>query len=507
LVTISLMTLPEDLTRWPDDPYALLGVEQNIGARDLRRAYTRLIKLYKPEHSPEEFRKLREAYEKISQHLEWRERYGVHVEANTSDSDDEPAATNGTAVNDEKESAEYAGQQEAEEIASNDGATSAEEGTAANRRPGRTIVTDPLRDAWQLALDGSHEEAFAELRKFASQHGMTPAVAVRLYWLLVTYPELDPKIQPASILARGLMNDGWDSPLAVLYRRELIEEPAETESQRCEQLLAAAPAYILSDWLPIRWRASLKKNRWDLVQNDLDRFRPAIHNASEHQWTALLFEALDQLAWPQNPHAAKLYQQCRAELESFTHLQLPLSNAYDRADLLSDLKQKYRELVGKEGVPDALKELLAECWDTPYPQLRMKLAHFAQWLAQQPETGLKSLDRIHSVGKSLLGQLNEALRRFAYSEGVDFDTDPDPDQLRDLLALFLARNKVWYYHDLRQPLLEFCLRHGVLCEEITGYCSPLLDEFRLANGELLLPKLMEDLPLRCACYAQRAYYG
>ena len=120
-----------------------------------------------------------------------------------------------------------------------------------------------------------------------------------------------------------------------------------------------------------------------------------------------MFEALDQLAWSQNPRASELFQQCREELESFTHLQLPLSNAYDRADLLCDLKETYTSLLEEEGVPPALKELLAECWDTPYIQLRTKLAHLAQWLAQQPQAGLKCLDKIHFVGKSLLGQLNE----------------------------------------------------------------------------------------------------
>lgn len=500
------MTLPEDSSHWPHDPYALLGVEQNIGARDLRRAYTRLIKLYKPEHAPEEFRKLREAYETISQHLQWRERYGVHIESTDSDSDDESRGTNGTTL---EENTEFTGDtvqgRAGKDDANSDDSAAVEDPFVT--RPPRTIVTDPLREAWQLALDGSNEQAFAELKKFAAQHGMTPAVAVRLYWLLITYPELDPKMQPLSVLARGLLNDGWDSPLSVLYRRELADQTAEAESQRCEQLLAAAPPYILTDWLPIRWRAVLKKDRWDLVQNDLVRFRNTIHQANEHQWAALLFEALDQLAWSQNSYASDVFKQCLAELESFTHLQLPLSHAFDRADLLSDLKDSYKELLQRDDVPGALKELVAACWDTPHVQLRSKLAHFAQWLAQQPLTALKNLDRIHAVDRSLLGQLNEALRRYAYSEGVDFDTDPEPDQLRDLLALFLANNKVWYYHDLRQPLLEFCLRHGVLCEEIVGYGSELLETFRLGNGELLLSKLMEDLPLRCACYAQRAYYG
>ena len=178
--------------------------------RDLRRAYTRLIKVYKPEHAPDEFRKLREAYETISQHLQWRERYGIHVESNTTEPEDEPSAANGTAGDKNDNSAESSGLPDAEEIDTHNGSTSTEDDTPAPRRVARTMVTDPLRDAWQLVLDGSPEQAFAELKKFYMQHGMTPAVAVRMYWLLVTFPELDPKIQPPSVLARGLLNDGWE---------------------------------------------------------------------------------------------------------------------------------------------------------------------------------------------------------------------------------------------------------------------------------------------------------
>ena len=56
-------TLPDDFSRWPVNPFALLGVRPGVNERDLRRAYTRLIRIYKPEHFPEQFRRIREAYE------------------------------------------------------------------------------------------------------------------------------------------------------------------------------------------------------------------------------------------------------------------------------------------------------------------------------------------------------------------------------------------------------------------------------------------------------------
>ena len=54
--------LPDDVRRWPSDPFKLLGVPRNVPPRDLKRAYTRLIRSYKPEHSPDEFRRIRAAH-------------------------------------------------------------------------------------------------------------------------------------------------------------------------------------------------------------------------------------------------------------------------------------------------------------------------------------------------------------------------------------------------------------------------------------------------------------
>ena len=59
----TLAALPDDPARWPADPHELLGVPRDVNPRDLRRAYTKLIRAYKPEQFPEQFRRIRAAYE------------------------------------------------------------------------------------------------------------------------------------------------------------------------------------------------------------------------------------------------------------------------------------------------------------------------------------------------------------------------------------------------------------------------------------------------------------
>lgn len=72
--------LPEDPRDWPDDPFALLGVDRNVDEATLRRAYTRRIRQYKPEQSPAEFRRIRDAYETACEELRWRQQFPAEPE-------------------------------------------------------------------------------------------------------------------------------------------------------------------------------------------------------------------------------------------------------------------------------------------------------------------------------------------------------------------------------------------------------------------------------------------
>ena len=63
-----------DVPPLPDsnDPFEVLGVDDKIDALALRRAYVRLIRIYRPDRHPEEFARVRSAYEAAQRMLEWQ---------------------------------------------------------------------------------------------------------------------------------------------------------------------------------------------------------------------------------------------------------------------------------------------------------------------------------------------------------------------------------------------------------------------------------------------------
>ena len=59
-----------------NDPHKLLGVPADATAEEVRRAYLRRIKVFKPDRDPVAFRRLRAAYETLSQRIAMLEQLG-----------------------------------------------------------------------------------------------------------------------------------------------------------------------------------------------------------------------------------------------------------------------------------------------------------------------------------------------------------------------------------------------------------------------------------------------
>jgi hypothetical protein len=62
------VTLPDT-----DDPYVLLDVRPGASAEQIRRAYLRRVKVWKPDRHPAEFRRVREAYDRLREQEKWFE--------------------------------------------------------------------------------------------------------------------------------------------------------------------------------------------------------------------------------------------------------------------------------------------------------------------------------------------------------------------------------------------------------------------------------------------------
>ncbi|MFO0947929.1 MAG: hypothetical protein U1D30_18735 [Planctomycetota bacterium] len=183
-------------------------------------AYVRLIRRFKPERFPEQFKRLREAYEWIVAVLD----AGANAQA-AENSDDGPP----------KESFRPWPKSEIQ------------------RRLGH-VRNSELEEYWNLAVQGEVGKAYRQIRQLSARRNNQMELKLRLYWLLVLYPELDSERTACDYLLEGLRQNPRHWPFLSMYCRHLEFDRKEFTSSRCGKLVRLEmPEEMLQELLVHRW--------------------------------------------------------------------------------------------------------------------------------------------------------------------------------------------------------------------------------------------------------------
>jgi len=466
--------LPEDLDLWPRDPYQLLGVAHGIGPRDLKRAYTRLIRTYKPEQYPEHFRRIREAYETVLRHVKMFGGFDLHpvVKPQATEDEDVPPET----------------------ICIPPFSIDVNGGRAESAPPSEPYTL------WQLAIDGDERGAYRRLRELDESHPGRAAVCLPLYWLLVLYPELDPQRAPCDWLVNGLLASGFVGPLRELYRREIADDPSEGTSPRCGRLLnlEMTPAAV-ADLVEWRWQAAGRLGHWWIIAEDLERLRPKVVREDEEAWARLLLSAVEQLTAMQDPKAGLQIRQALDEIKQFEHLQSRLAEALDRHEFLLEVSRGLQMLRKDPNIPRALLDLVPMSWTRPFAEVRPGLLQLLSELNRQPWTTLRLFDRIQGEAAAVLGQFGNLLALLAGTV-PDADDERSEEDRAGLIRQFLTSKDWDTYASFRGELLGFCLRDVLAPTEVSNAV--------LAHGDTnLAQRIMEDWPMRYVWQAYQLFWA
>jgi hypothetical protein len=465
---VSASPLPDDPARWPDDPHELLGVPRDVGPHDLRRAYTRLIRTFKPEQFPEQFRRIRAAYEMALRLAEFQDARGLAVE---------------------DQSLSRKRQDETPEL-------------LPAPRP-----FDPAEDAnalWELAAAGHMARAYAGLVALAARRHDQPDLPLRLYWLLALEPSLDPKRDPCAWLADALRLGKLAGPATELFRRELDERPAEALAASESLSDSDAPTDRLAGYLAARTVATVHLGRWDLLRADLDLGRERVRPTDEVSWLRLLLIVIDHLAWVAGGpwEVNELLAECRREVEELGHLAVRHAEAFDRLEFLMGVSVGWGALRQAAALPPELLDLLPAAWNRPFPEVLPLVADLLAQIVAAPVKWLRHFDAIAnrnprtlSVVGNLLGQYQDRLP----------EPPPVPHAPADLTRLtteFVRDNSPWEYSTLRPRLLAFCLREAVGAELVAAV-APAAS----SRGPALQQAIADDWPLRHVCWACRLFWA
>jgi hypothetical protein len=487
-------SLPDNLDQWPADPYKLLGVHHASSRKDVKRAYARLIRVYKPEHFPEHFRRLRDAYELLDQRLAWMESAGIVEEVNVP-VPEEHASPNPFDVPEPEEPAEV---------------------------PETPLkFASPERDGlWEKARQGDLSMAYKHYSKLAGSGRAGEELFLRLFWMLRLSPELDSARDARDWLLAGLKQFGLRGRLAELYRCELVDDPGEALSPRCDAALqSSGHAGLLTELVIARWGAATRLMKWECIGEDLDALRGRLQDDSA-VWGRLLLAAIDQLAWAPRGRCEETYLDCLQEVEQVAEHSMPIATELNDRDNLRELVQSCEQLKGLTNLPlewrKSLRSLLMLSWNQPLGGFRHSLLEVLAPLVQNPIVGMEWLDRLQARCAPAMHRLGALIVMLAGESGVGRET-PSNDYLRVRLIEFLIaiskknypeRWKRWMRsarqcdRSGRLELLMFCLQESVTMRQMTDL---LASGVRQDLAQFLTPA--GSAPLHFICLAYLAFWA
>jgi hypothetical protein len=511
---MSAAELPDDLSRWPRNAFELLGVQTSSDKRTVRKAYSNLIRRFKPEHFPEHFRRIRDAYESVQQHIEQAE--SSDDTAWFQDLVEEAARNQPVQEELDSDSIDVEPDLNAADSEADTDPDAEHEHLLASPKPPRF---DP-HAVWQTAQAGQPQEAYLQYVEQVEQGRYYEDLYLRLYWLLRLHPQFDETRDACQWLVAGMMNLGLRGRLLELYMQDIADDPHEGVGRRCKTLLGinSAPGR-LADLLTARWKAAGKLEVHTIIVDDAAQLRGRFHN-DPAVWGRLLLTAIDILVWADEPELQTFLQEARREVEQIAEEVTRLTPELDRRDTLMELVASTELLRQVMTVPapwrHALRLLIRNSWNEPLEAIRPRLMAVLAPLVQNPIRGIEWLDALETRCRPALHYLGQLAAALARQTGADRMNVPGPTLHQRFLdysvLLYFGKGKLpsRWQKLVREPrdrtgrveLLVFCLQERITAKHLMHVlaASPRADFV-----ELLRPA--QSAVLHYICLANLAFWA
>jgi len=410
--------LPSDPDDWPKDPYEILGVPAHADPKTVKRAYTKLIRQYKPEHAPKEFGLIREAYESA---LRFAEMFAASDPISLS----EPARESSDPSNPDAPREKNA------------------------------------EDYWELAVRGQEAEAYAGFQELLKRFPQRFDLYARLYWLLILGPDLDSQKEPLDWLIEGMKMAGFHPSLVQLYEKEIEQNPEEIRKRRSRDLLKAkGPTANMALFARVRWLALFALDEWEQAGSDFPSLKESIRSTDDFSWLRLIVLGLSWVDWVsrENAPAMTFRANCRRELKELDAVVLQNQEMVERLEPLHTCATAYREILPEAPHLKYVLETMRLYWCSQDDRWMTATERAMYTICQDPLKVLEQVDLDKDAYMLIFRAFDLSLRDYAGYKKLE-DSPQNPEVLYKVVGHLGGRYSA--YLDYRAALLNYLLTERV----------------------------------------------
>jgi hypothetical protein len=459
---MSTSELPEDPAGWPEDPYEILGVDPGVSDDVLRRAYSERVRRFKPDKFPEQFQRIRAAYEVI--------RNGVRGGLPIFVSSRMPPVQN---------------PRRRSPAPATDGF--------------KNQASDALADVAKRAKNGDVRAAYQELLRLLEADPGREEIYVWLYWLAVLFPQVAGDPPPPFWLLSGLEKAHTVQQLAPLWQLELAYAPSAALEPRCLDLIARG-GRLTHDLLRWRWEAAWMlygEKEFDgphaeTIVNDVESLRSSSLHSEPQQWFQILHSAIERLTWCTYSEGREACNRYVDEMDDLMRLGDAAGHWLVNVDFLLAAGRDWRVIEGGQG---EWARAICNTWLCPEADTEAIVRRVLDDLGRDPLDALERLDVLRKRASTLLWRLDYLIREL---EAKYLVQEPD-DFATTALDRFLISCGRQTYAAARPKIFKFLIAEFLLPEQVAIVLEKGASKGEGPGG--LADTIRNDVPLRCACMA------
>jgi hypothetical protein len=431
--------LPDDLSQWPKNNWELFSLDsQNVSYKDLRKAYSKLIKRFRPETHPEQFQRIQEAFETLRDLIQ---------SGNKPNSDNQRCS----------ESENEQDIQQRRSKRQND--------FLAELYENYIYKADWDGAKYYLESFIEPENPTEEIQEVISDLGEIPYLY--LFWILyVTNPSDEdnfPDIFQYLIMGEKAadLEDGMSVSIKTFFfflERQRLSYKSKIYDYALDHVDFPAIIILLNTrWLNLRFDD--EADDVDVIVNDLEKLHSRFIPNYSKEWTRINIEAMEHLLWIDNDKANDALKKCVETISQYPDDRESFDEKLDELDQLEHAIASLRSLPFILPVDlDAIHTLLFMAGNSVFSRYRRIIIKTVSDLADDVLRAFLIFDYLSAYHPMVASQLCDSLHEM-YLTRHEKDNNLEEEQANGVLKniLQIVESYNYNYRPCRLSLIKYLL--------------------------------------------------